>query len=292
MISINQMLANAEKGVYAVGAFSPRYTPVIRAVLRAGQNLKSPLIIQIAQVEFDWYQYGLLDFTKAFIKYMEEDQITIPVGLHLDHSQDLILIQEAAENGFTSVMIDASAKELKENIAVTNTVVAMAHNLGVGVEGELGRIGTGNSIESTSDEELFTNPDEAKIFVDATHVDALAVSVGTAHGVYNVREPRIDLERLQAIRARTKVPLVLHGGSGTPANLVRKAIQLPGGGVSKINIATDLELGLLAALGRNKPMTNQELLSLPQAELEKGLQAVQRVVEDKMTNFLGSVGKA
>jgi fructose-bisphosphate aldolase class II len=292
LVPLGEMLAAAEKGVYAVGAFSPRYTPAIRSVLRAGQKLGSPLLIQIAQVEFEWYKYGLSDFTSAFWQYMEEERITIPVGLHLDHSQDLPLIHSAAESGFTSVMIDASSRELDGNISITREVVEMAHSRGVAVEGELGRIGSGNSIEGTSDEELFTNPGEAKAFVDATSVDALAVSVGTAHGVYKVREPRIDLERLQAIRALTKVPLVLHGGSGTPAELVRKAIQLPGGGVSKINIATDLELALLATLGRDKPMTNKELLALPEADLEKGLAAVQQVVEDKMVNFLGSNGHA
>ena len=122
-------------------------------------------------------------------------------------------------------------------------------------------------------------------------MDALAVSVGTAHGVYLVRQPRVDIERLKQIRLLTDVALVLHGGSGVPAEMVHSAIQLPGGGVSKVNIATDLELGMLAALDRKERTTEAGLNQLSAAELEKGASAVQAVVEEKMTHFLGSSGR-
>jgi fructose-bisphosphate aldolase class II len=154
------------------------------------------------------------------------------------------------EAGFTSVMIDASEQPLLENIARSREVVTYAHARGVSVEAELGRIGTTDRIETDDDVELYTDPDEAATFVAATGVDALAVSVGSAHGVYLVRQPKIDFERLHAIRARTSAHLMLHGGSGVPAEMIEQAIKLPGGGVSKVNIATDLEQAALAALGR------------------------------------------
>jgi fructose-bisphosphate aldolase class II len=128
--------------------------------------------------------------------------------------------------------------------------------------------------------------------VDETGVDALAVSVGTAHGVYLVRQPKVDYARLSAIRALTPVHLVLHGGSGVPAEMVSQAIRLPGGGVSKVNIATDLEIALLEGLGRTERMDNAECKALPPDELAKGRAAVEAAVIDKITHFVGSAGKA
>lgn len=293
LFTLKHLLQTAERGGYAVGAFSPRYTPSIRAIFRAGQKLQSPLIVQIAQIELEWFNLTLREFASDFWEQLEAEPPTVPFGLHLDHTQDFDLIHEAITYGFTSVMIDASSHPLNDNIAITREVVEYAHARGVSVEAELGRIGAADAAESeSSDEELFTDPEEAEVFVRETGVDALAVSVGTAHGVYTVRTPRIDLERLKAIRARTPVHLVLHGGSGTPADLIGQAIHLPGGGISKINIATDLELGLLRALGRQERMTNASVKALDAVELADGLAAVQAVVEDKIVNFLGSHHRA
>ncbi len=288
IVNLKYLLQKAEKGGFAIGAFSPRYIPVIRAVLRAGQQTQSPVIVQIAQVELKWYQYPLAEFAQAFWDQFEAERPTVPVGLHLDHTQDFDLIKEAIACGFTSVMIDASAKPLPENIAITCRVVEYAHARGVSVEAELGRIGAADFIESYADEELFTDPAEAEEFVSATGVDALAVSVGTAHGVYTLRQPRVDVERIKAIRARTPVHLVLHGGSGTPRELIAPAIHLTGGGISKINIATDLELALLKALGRENRLTNEEMKAVSEKDLLPGLVAVKSVVEDKIIHFLGS----
>jgi len=289
---MKQLLAAAEQGGYAVGAFSPRYSSMIHAVLRAGEAQRSPLLVQIAQIEMKWYDLTVEEFAADFWEQLAEVRPTVPVGLHLDHTQDFNVIAAAIQHGFTSVMIDASAKPLTENIAITREVVEYAHARNVSVEAELGRIGSADFIESETDEELFTDPDEAEQFVRQTGVDALAVSVGTAHGVYRVRQPRIDLQRLKDIRTRTPVHMVLHGGSGTPADLIRAAIRLPGGGVSKINIATDLELGLLQALQREERMTNAALKALSPQERALAAQAVQAVVEDKIVNFLGSNGHA
>ena len=141
------------------------------------------------------------EFADEFYGQIEAQTITVPVVLHLDHTKDLEVIRAAIEAGFTSVMIDASEKPLEENIAISREVVEYAHPLGVSVEAELGRITTTDYVESDDDEELYTVPSEAGYFVTQTGIDALAVSVGTAHGVYMVRAPKVDLERLKAIRA-------------------------------------------------------------------------------------------
>lgn len=254
--------------------------------------MRSPLIIQISQMELELYQLSVSSFAEKFWQTVAEEKPTVPLGLHLDHTKQISIIEEAISCGFTSVMIDASAKELKDNIATTRDVVEFSHARGVSVEAELGRIATGDSIEAENDEELFTDPQEAEVFVQRTGVDALAISIGTAHGAYLVKKPRIDLERLKAIREHTQVRLVLHGGSGTPAEMVKAAIQLPGGGVSKINIATDLEEALYKELGIKKRLTEAEFNLLDKDELSRGSQAVQRVVETKITDFLISKGRA
>jgi fructose-bisphosphate aldolase class II len=254
--------------------------------------MRSPLIVQISQKELNRYQITPARFAEEFFAQLGQQHITIAVVLHLDHTKEFSVIQDAIAAGFTSVMIDASEKPLEENIAVSRQVVEYAHGRGVSVEAELGRIGTTDFVETDSDEELYTKPEEAERFVRETGVDALAVSVGTAHGVYTVRQPKIDLPRLRAIRALTPVHLVLHGGSGVPAEMMQAAIQLEGGGVSKVNIATDLELAALAALGREHYLTDSEMNALSQEEIARARAAVQQTVTDKIRNFLKSRGQA
>ncbi len=290
--TLKEVLSVAERGGYAVGSFSPRTTAMIRPVLCAGQAARSPLIVQISQKELNRYQVTPSQFAEEFFAQLEREHITVPVVLHLDHTREFSVIQDAITAGFTSVMIDASEKPLEENIAITRQVVEFAHAHGVSVEAELGRIGTTDFVETENDEELYTKPDEAERFVRETGVDALAVSVGTAHGVYTVRQPRIDLPRLHAIRALTRVHMVLHGGSGVPAEMMQAAIQLEGGGVSKVNIATDLELAALGALGRESYLTDAEMNALSPDEIAGARAAVQQTVTDKMENFLRSSGKA
>jgi ketose-bisphosphate aldolase len=290
--TLKRALVLAEKTGCALGSFSPRYTPMIVPVLRAGQKSQSPLIVQISQKELARYTITPAEFADEFYRQVRDLGVTVPVVLHLDHTKEFAVIEDAIAAGFTSVMIDASEKPFAENVATSKTVVEYAHARGVSVEAELGMIGTTDFVETDKDEELYTDPDEAQRFVAATGVDALAVSVGTAHGVYVVRQPKIDYERLKAIRARTPVHLVLHGGSGVPTEMVQNAIHLPDGGVSKVNIATDLEVALLNALGRAERMTNAECKSLVPADLERGRAAVEATVADKITHFLGSQGRA
>jgi fructose-bisphosphate aldolase class II len=219
---------------------------------------------------------------------MEVVRPTVPVVLHLDHTQDPVLVRRAIDTGFSSVMIDASMHPLEENIAITREVVAYAHERGVSVEAELGRLAGAGGLESGQDEALYTDPDEAARFVEETGVDALAVSVGTIHGVYQVHVPTIDLERLAAIRSRTAIPLVLHGGSGVPAELLRQAILLPGGGVSKVNIATELELALLETLHWEQRTTNAQFEAFSEEAKDRALDAVAEVVAAKIELFLMS----
>jgi fructose-bisphosphate aldolase class II len=292
VVTLKEILPPAERGRYAVGAFSCRTLPYIRAVIRAAEKLRSPFIVQISNNETKRYGFTFAEFAQTFFDELARQHATVPAVLHLDHTREIAPIHEAIQAGFTSVMIDASAKELDENIAITRAVVAYAHAHQVSVEAELGRIGTTDRIETDGDEELYTKPAEAERFVRETNVDALAISVGTAHGVYNVRQPKIDYARLRAIRARTNVHLVLHGGSGVPAEMVARALTIEGGGISKMNIATDLERAALKALQCDKTLTNPEMLALPPAELERALAAVEAEVSDKMINFVKSAGKA
>ena len=290
--TLAQVLSAAERSGYAVGSFSPRTTAMIQPILCAGQAARSPLIVQISQKELTRYQITPSRFAEEFFAQIERDYITVPVVLHLDHTREFPMIQDAIAAGFTSVMIDASEKPLEENIATSRRVAEYAHAHGVSVEAELGRIGTTDFVETESDEELYTKPDEAERFVRETGVDALAVSVGTAHGVYTVRQPKIDLPRLRAIRALTPVHLVLHGGSGVPAEMMQAAIQLEGGGISKVNIATDLELAALGALQRESYLTDSEMNALSPDEITLARSAVQQTVTDKINNFVRSSDKA
>ena len=292
LLTLREALPVAEQGGYALGSFSPRYIAMIRPTLCAAERTRSPLIVQISSNEFRRYGVTPEDFADEFYRALAEERISVPVVLHLDHTKDLAIIAAAIAAGFTSVMIDASEQPFEQNVAQSRAAADYAHAHDVSVEGELGRIGTTDKIETDDDTELYTDPDEAADFVARTGVDALAVSVGTAHGVYTVRQPRIDFARLQAIRARTPVHLVLHGGSGVPAAMVAAAIALPGGGVSKVNIATDLELAALGALGRDERMSDAEMSALPASERALAQAAVQACVEEKIRHFLGSAGQA
>ena len=294
LYTLDHLLEKGEKGGFAVGAFSARSPEFIKAIFRAGEHTQSPVIVQVTLTECKWYQVTLAQFAQEFWTTFEKEKPTVPVGLHLDHTQDIEVIKEAISLGFTSVMIDQSTKPIEENARLSREVVAYAHARGVSVEGELGKIGTTDKMETDNDEEMYTDPAEVKYFVENTGVDALAVSVGTAHGVYTVKQAKVDVPRIKAIRAQTKVHLVLHGGSGTPKELIYPAIHMTEGGISKINVATDLELALLGSLGleMESRLTDAQLKALPAQKLEKALNAVQAVVEDKIINFLGSQNHA
>lgn len=284
------LYAQAKKKGYALGSFSPRNTVLIPAVCRAAQAKKAPVLVQISSNELKWFSLTPKEFADAF--YQAVEGVTVPVVLHLDHTYDPEMVFAAIEAGFQSVMIDGSKLPYEENIAITRRVVEYAHQRDVAVEAELGNIGGADKLETGGDEELYTIPAQVPDFLARTGCDTLAVSIGTAHGVYPVKNPKIDFDRLKEIRALTDAPLVLHGGSGLPAETVHRAIQLDGvGGIAKINIATDLELAFQKELGISR-MANAELVKLPAADLARGAAAVQALVEDRIEHYLFSSNMA
>lgn len=290
--NLTALLNDAKKGQYAVGSFSARYTKLIAPIIRAAMETKSPAIVQLSEKEVIRHKVGVKEFADEFYRVVKELDPQVPLALHLDHTKTLDVIKEALEAGFTSVMIDASEKDFADNVAVTKEVVEMAKAYNATVEAELGKIGTTDFVETDTDEELYTDPEEAAEFCKETAVDCLAVSVGTAHGVYTVRQPKVDFERLEKINKLTDTPLVLHGGSGVPSEMVVKAAQIPTGGVSKVNIATDLELAMLAVVGKEGHLTEEQLNAYDEETTVKFQKAVQLLVEDKIVNYLLSANKA
>ncbi|MFC4427282.1 class II fructose-bisphosphate aldolase [Deinococcus navajonensis] len=292
-LTLAELLPEAQRSGYAVAAFSARYRACVRPVLQAAVELRSPVILEISQRELGWFGLTPRDFRDAVEQAVHDLGSQVPLCLHLDHSWDDDVIKAAIEAGFTSVMIDASAQPFEDNVRQTRDVVTYAHERGVSVEAELGKLTTTDRLETEGDEALYTVPEEALEFVERTGCDVLAVSIGTAHGVYPVNNPKIDFDRLAEIRRLLpETLLVLHGGSGLPPETVHRAIELPGGGISKMNIATDLENALLRAMGGLQRMTSAELDLQEPALLARGLAAVKAEAQDKIEHFVRSAGRA
>lgn len=286
---ILKQFALARSGGYALGSFSPRNTVLIPAIIGAANAQRSPVMVQMSSNEMRWFSVEPRTFADAFRACAEK--ANVPVILHLDHTYDYEMIVKAVEAGFDSVMIDGSKLPFEENVALTRKVVEFAHAHDVAVEAELGNIGGTDQLETGGDRELFTVPAQAKEFVERTGCDSLAVSVGTAHGVYPTANPRIDFERLAEIRQVIDTPLVLHGGSGLPMETVQRAIHLDGiGGIAKLNIATDLELIFQKVMGVGR-MPNAETEKLDPVKLQEAVNQVQAFVEDRMKTFLLSANK-
>lgn len=288
---IVELFEKAQRGGYALGSFSPRNTPLIGAVINAAKAKNSPVMVQISSNEMRWFELEPKKFVDQFRKDMEG--VSVPVILHLDHTYDFETIKKAIEAGFESVMIDGSKLPFEENIALTKQVVEYAHGFDVAVEAELGNIGGTDTLETGGDKSLYTIPEQAAEFVMRSGCDTLAVSVGTAHGVYLTKNPRIDFERLQKIRNLVDIPLVLHGGSGLPMETVRKAICLTNGkgGIAKLNIATDLE-SIFQSVMQIERIPNRDTIRLDGPLLKQAADKVQAFVENYMTTFLLSDGKA
>nr|MBA2529586.1 class II fructose-bisphosphate aldolase [Euzebyales bacterium] len=258
--TLADLLPAAQRAGYAVPAFSPRYLACVRPAVEAAVAEQAPFILEISQRELGWFDLTPAAFRDEVERTVTDLRVDVPFALHLDHTWEEELISEAMDAGFTSVMIDASTEPLDGNIARTRAVVSEAHRRGVSVEAELGRLTTTDRMETEGGPAAYTDPDEAGRFVRESGCDALAVSVGTAHGVYPPEGPAIDFPRLAAIRAAVgATPVVLHGGSGLAGETVRRAVALVGGGISKMNIATDLEQALLDGMGGAKRMTSAAL---------------------------------
>ena len=281
LVTGSELLLDAQKRGYAVGAFNVNNMEIIQAIIEAAEETNSPVILQASQ---GGLKYAGLEYIAALGKLAAE-KATVPVALHLDHGTDFDQIMGCIRNGFSSVMIDASQYPLEENIALTKKVIEVAHAVGVTVEAELGKIG-GTEDDITVDEKdaTFTDPREAKEFVQATNVDYLAVAVGTAHGVYK-GEPKLDFDRIKAIRQAIDAPIVLHGSSGVNYDDLRKAISL---GVCKINIDTDIRISFANAV-KDVVKNNPDEYD-PRKLLGPARDAMKETIKEKMEVF-GSVGK-
>lgn len=241
-ISGKKMIAHAVKHGYAVGAFSAHNLETAQAILDAAQETQSPVMIQIGQRVIN--THGIETVKRVFDAAVAN--YSVPVCIHLDHCHKYPQIVQAVSVGFDSVMFDGSQLDDHENIRITRQVVEIGHALGLGVEGEIGKIGgTEDDLSVDEKDALITTVDEAKSFVDATGVDYLAVSCGTAHGVYT-QEPKLALKRLAEIKQATGTPLVLHGGSGIPDDQVKAAINA---GIAKVNVDTELRQAFIGGVG-------------------------------------------
>lgn len=241
LVTLSELLKDAKEKKYAVGAFNVPNLEAIRAVIQAAEELNSPVILQHAEVHENLIaleEIGpiMLQFAKA---------AKVPVAVHLDHGASFDMCVKAIRLGFTSVMYDASSKEYEINLAESKEIVKIAHAAGVSVEAELGHIftsavggGEGRGSDSSEDyedlEDVYTDPDLAKAFVEETGVDCLAIGFGTVHGIY-LKEPKLDLNRILQIKEKIDVPFVMHGGSGVSEENYRTAIK---NGICKINYYT------------------------------------------------------
>jgi fructose-bisphosphate aldolase class II len=238
-ISMKSMLQKAKEEKYAVGAFTFYSLDTAYAIINAANKANMPVILQAGPLECSYAGLEeLADIARLALK-----RANVPVALNLDHGDTIEIAEQAVKAGFSSVMIDASKYSYEENIRITKEVVKIASPFGVSVEAELGKIGGAEGLVDIKDAEASqTDPDEALDFIKKTGIDALAAAIGTAHGFYK-QAPVLNITRLKKIVELTNLPIVLHGGSGTPNEQVIEAIN---NGVTKVNICTEF----LAAMGK------------------------------------------
>lgn len=282
LVTTKDMLLDAQKNHYAVGAFNVENLEFVMAVLKAAEEKKSPVIMQTTP---STVKYAGLDYFVGMVHAAAKNS-SVPVALHLDHGSDFDLCCNAMHAGYTSVMIDGSHDPFEENIAKTEAVARVGAAIGIPVEAELGKVGGKEDDGPDAGQgNPFTDPDEAEEFVRRTGCTSLAVGVGTAHGVYH-GIPHIEQEILKAIRERVDVPLVLHGTSGVPDDQVAEAIR---NGVCKVNYATELrQVYMKGFMGY---MSNDPEAFDPKKPAAAGMANICEIVKSHMDN-LGSTGRA
>lgn len=305
-ISTKGLFQSAYAGGYAVGAFNVNNMEIIQGITEAIAEAKAPLILQVSSGarKYARHEY-LMHLVRAAMEITKLD-----IVLHLDHGDTFELCQSCIDGGFTSVMIDGSKYPFEENIRLTRQVVDYAHPRGIPVEAELGKLaGVEDAVKVAARDATYTDPDQAKEFVEKTQCDSLAIAIGTSHGAYKFKgEPTLDFERLDKIQKLLPgFPLVLHGASSVPADLVavcnQYGGQIPGArgvpeemiaraaktGVCKINIDTDLRLAMTGAIRKHfaeKPGDFD-----PRQYLTPAREAIKQVVKRKL-GYLGCIGKA
>ncbi len=285
LVNMREMLAHASANNYAVGMFDVSDLEMIRAVVQEAENLRSPVILGALAPDLagDRLEYWFI------LAELAAKKASVPVCIHLDHANTLQEVMRAADAGFTSVMLDASSSPFDENIRRTREVIDALRRRDITVEAELGHVGNGwvgSGEGSETGPDTLTEPEKVAEFVERTGVDALAVSIGTAHGVY-IKAPQLDIERLQKIGTASGIPLVLHGGSGTPGDQLQLAIA---NGICKINIYSEMLTAWNTAM-------LAELQKLPHMAAWHGVlrknpdSAMREVIREKIT-FFGSAGQA
>ena len=306
LVTTKEMFAKALNDDYAVGAFNVNNMEIIQGIMDAAALENAPLILQVSAGARKYAKpVYLLKLVEAAI-----EDTGLDLALHLDHGEDFEICKSCIDGGFTSVMIDGSKHPFEENIALTKEVVDYAHDHGVVVEAELGKLaGVEDNIKVDARSATFTDPDEAAEFVDKTGVDSLAIAIGTSHGAYKFKgEPYLDFERLQKIHSLIPdTPLVLHGAStvlkefvdrcneyggeipgaqGVPEDMIRESTKW---GICKVNIDTDLRLAMTAEIRRVLKESPAEFD--PRKYLGPGRDAITRMVQHKIKNVLNASNK-
>ena len=281
LTTTKELFKKAREGGYAIGAFNVENMEMVQAVAEAAEELKSPVIMQTTPSTI---KYGGLDYYLANARAAAE-RASIPIVMHLDHGNSFDLAMQALRTGYTSIMIDGSHESFEDNIALSKAVEDACRPSGVPVEAELGKVGGKEDDLDGGDENPYTDPMEAKLFVERTGVDSLAVGIGTSHGIYK-GEPNIRIDILKQIRDVVDIPLVLHGTSGVADELVKECIK---NGICKVNYATDLRIaftkGVKAYLEANPNVID------PKKYNAAGREEVKRYVMEKI-KVVGSAGKA
>ena len=273
IVSTRQMLQDAQTNHYAVPAFNIHNLETFQVVVDTAKEMGSPVIIAVTPSTIE---YARGEYVVAMGNIAARNTQT-PVAIHLDHFEEISTIKQAIDIGFRSCMIDASKDILSKNIAIVKGVVAYAHRYDTTVEAELGKlVGIEDDLVVDERESIYTNPADAVKFVAMTNIDSLAVAIGTAHGLYK-GEPKLDFDRLKEIRAQIDIPLVLHGASDVPDELVKKAISF---GICKVNVATDLKIPFSNAVKKfflENPKAND-----PRKYMTPGKEAMRAVVTHKI----------
>ena len=309
IVTTKEMFSKAYAGGYAIGAFNVNNMEIVQGITEAAAEVNSPLILQVSA--------GARKYAKhVYLMKLVEAAVAdtgLPIALHLDHGADFDICKSCVDGGFTSVMIDGSARSFEDNIAVTKKVVEYAHDHGVTVEGELGRLeGVEDDVKVSAEDSSYTRPEEVEEFVSRTGVDSLAIAIGTIHGAYKFKpgdKPQLRFDILEEVSKRLPgFPIVLHGASsvipkyvdiinanggklvdaiGVPEDMLRKAASMA---VCKINIDSDLRLAMTA--GIREHMAQHPEHFDPRQYLTVGRDYIKELVKDKIVNVLGSDGKA
>lgn len=281
LVTTQQMLLDAQKGGYAVGAFNVENMEMVMAVLAAAEEMQSPVIMQTTP---STVRYAGLDYYLANVRAAAE-RTSVPVAMHLDHGNSFELAMKAYRTGYTSIMIDGSHESFEENIALSKAVADACNPSGIPVEAELGKVGGKEDDLEGGAGNAYTDPAKAVEFVARTGISSLAVAIGTAHGIYK-GEPKLDLNRLSKIREVVAIPLVLHGTSGVPDDTVTQCVKR---GICKVNYATDLRIAFTK--GVIKKLAEDPDTIDPKKYDAYGMQQVTAYVKQKML-ACGCAGKA